>query len=212
MLILCAIPVSLYSAKTRIALRHKGLVWQEVPPPGGYGSDTYKRIVASGNLPALSDDGFLIADSEAIAEYLEERYPLPPMLPDDVQGRARMRERSRFHDTRLEPELRRLFDHIAPDRRDPDIVARQSAALSARLGQLARLLDTGPELAVGLGDFGLPVSFAWIDALTPPLGLDIDWPEPVRRYQARVLTAPAVAAELAAYEPALRAWLGDQGA
>jgi glutathione S-transferase/maleylpyruvate isomerase len=211
MLKLYAIPVSLYSAKTRIALRHKGLDWQEVPPPGGYGSDEYKRIVASGNLPALDVDGFLIADSEAIAEYLEERFPDPPLLPADPKGRARMRERSRFHDTRLEPALRALFGAIAAEKRDTGLNARQSVSLSERLGQLARLLDAAPGLAFGLGDCGLPVTFAWIDALTPVLDLKIDWPPGVRDYQDRITAIPAVADEFEVYLPRLNAWLDSAG-
>lgn len=207
MLKLYAIPVSLYSAKTRIALRYKGLDWQELPPPGGYGSAEYKQIVASGNLPALDDDGFLIADSEAIAEYLDDRFPNPPLLPGHPQGRARMRERSRFHDTRLEPALRALFGHLDPDRRDAQLNARQSVAITERLGQLARLLDAAPGLAFGLGDCGYPVTFAWIDALTPRLGLNIVWPEAVRAYQSRLSEEPAVADEFATYLPTLTGWL-----
>ena len=48
MLKVYAIPVSLYCAKLRIVLRHKGLAWEEVPPPGGYGSEDYKQVVPSG--------------------------------------------------------------------------------------------------------------------------------------------------------------------
>lgn len=207
MITLYAIPVSLYSAKTRIALRFKGLDWQELAPPGGYGSDEYKRIVASGNLPALDDDGFLIADSEAIAEYLEDCFPEPPLLPKNAQDRARMRERSRFHDTRLEPALRALFGNLAADRRDAELNARQSRAMSERLGQLARLLDAAPDLAFGLGDCGYAVTFAWIDALTPRLGLHVTWPGPVRAYQAKLSDEAAVAAELQTYLPRLQSWL-----
>ncbi|MCV2873061.1 glutathione S-transferase family protein [Defluviimonas sp. WL0050] len=204
MLKLYAIPVSLYSAKTRIALRFKGLDWKEIAPPGGYGSAEYKRIVASGNLPALDHDGFLIADSEAIAEYLEERFPEPPLLPKNAQDRTRMRERSRFHDTRLEPALRALFGNLAADRRDADLNARQSIAMSERLGQFARLLDAAPDLAFGLGDCGFAVTFAWIDALTQRLGLQIDWPDTVRSYQARLSDEAAVAAEFQTYLPRLQ--------
>ena len=71
MLRVYSIPVSLYCAKLRILLRHKGLDWEEVMPPGCYGSDEYKRIVPSGNLPALVDNDLMLGDSEAIAEYLQ---------------------------------------------------------------------------------------------------------------------------------------------
>ena len=85
MLTLYAIPISLYCAKLRIVLRHKQLAWEEVPPPGGYGSDEYKALVPAGSLPALAHDGLLISDSETIAEYLDEAFPDPPMLPGTAQ-------------------------------------------------------------------------------------------------------------------------------
>ncbi|RST86926.1 glutathione S-transferase family protein [Aquibium carbonis] len=207
MLTIYAIPPSLYCAKLRIVLRHKNLDWRELPPPGGYGSAAYKQIVASGNLPAMLDGDLLIADSEAIAEYLEERYPEPPLLPQAVADRARMRERGRFHDTRLEPALRALFGSIGPDVRDAALNARQSAILSERLGQLGRMLQAGPDLGFGLGDCGYPITFAWIDALTPPLSLAIAWPEGVAAYRARIEVEPAVAAELDSYRPILRGWV-----
>ncbi len=207
MLTIYAIPPSLYCAKLRIVLRHKNLDWREVPPPGGYGSAEYKRIVPSGNLPAMLDGDLLIADSEAIAEYLEERYPEPPLLPQAVADRARMRERGRFHDTRLEPALRALFGSISPSSRDAALTARQSALLSERLGQLGRMLEAGPDLCFGLGDCGYPITFAWIDALTSPLSLAIAWPESVAAYRARIEVEPAVAAELESYRPILRGWV-----
>ena len=123
MITLYAIPMSSYCAKTRILLRHKGIAHRELPPPGGYGSEEYRRIVPSGNLPTLVHDGLMIADSEAIAEYLEDRFPEPPALPRDPADRARVRERSRFNDTRLDPEVRKLFPHVRPSRRDATALA-----------------------------------------------------------------------------------------
>ncbi|MGI9423815.1 MAG: glutathione S-transferase family protein, partial [Hyphomicrobiaceae bacterium] len=136
-----AIPVSLYCAKLRILLRHKAIAWHELTPPGGYGSSAYKAIVPSGNLPALVDGDLVVADSEAIAEYLDERFPDPPMLPNALPQRAKTRERSRFHDTRLEPALRTLFPTIARNRRDPALAAAQSKQISQRLAQLAIMLE-----------------------------------------------------------------------
>ena len=206
MLTLYAIPPSLYCAKVRIALRAKGLEWRELPPPGGYGSADYRRLVPSGNLPALLHEGVLLADSEAIVEYLEERFPDPSLMPNSPAARARMRERGRFHDTRLEPELRKLFPHIAPAARDAGVVATQAAALQARLNQLGALLEQD-DMPFGLGDLGLPVTLAWLDALGPVLGLGLTLPEPVRSWRARVEAEPPVSAELFSSRAILDAWL-----
>jgi len=214
MLTVYALPISLYCAKLRILLRHKGLDWSEVLPPGGYGSDEYKEIVPSGNLPAIMDGDLLIADSEAIAEYLNEKHPEPPMLPKDLGPQARARERSRFHDTRLEPELRKLFPHIAAERRDPTLARIQSGKISERLDQFATMLGGGRSNIDGqltLGDCGFPITFTWIDALTPVLGLEVDWPDRIVTYRNSVADHAAVAAELAEYRPRLVEWLEGSG-
>ncbi len=206
MLTVYAIPPSLYCAKLRVLLRYKSLTWEEVPPPGGYGSEAYKALVPGGNLPALRHGELLIADSEAIAEYLEECWPDPPALPADPADRARARALSRFHDTRLEPAVRACFAHLPG--RAPATAARAgelSHEITARLAQLARLLadmtDAGESLT--LGECGYPISFAWLDALGPHLGLEIAWPDDVAAYRARLERLPAVAEELAAYRPIL---------
>lgn len=194
-----SIPVSLYCAKLRILLRHKNLQWQEVAPPGGYGSNEYKLTIPSGNLPALIDGDLVLADSEAIAEYLNEKHPSPPMLPDNLAKRAKIRELSRFHDTRLEPELRVLFPHLAANNRNPDVAKTQSKKLSNRLAQLAAILDQNTDGELSLADCGFPISFAWIDAITPVLDLQIEWPDAVISYRNRIEKHPAIAAELADY-------------
>ena len=136
MLTVYAIPPSLYCAKLRVLLRHKSLTWEEVSPPGGYGSEAYKALVPGGNLPALRHGELLIADSEAIAEYLEECWPDRPALPADPADRARARARSRFHDTRLEPAVRACFAHL-PGR---------APATPTRAGELSAIArDYGPD-------------------------------------------------------------------
>jgi len=129
---------SLYCAKLRVLLRHKGAKWQESEPEGGCGSEAYRKLIPSGTMPALVDGSLVIADSEAIAEYLNEKIPTPNMLPADPAARAKCRERSRFHDTRLEPEVRKLFAHIAPGARDTNGVANQNEVLNLRLQELSR--------------------------------------------------------------------------
>lgn len=206
---LYAIAPSLYCAKTRILLRHKGLEWQELPPPGGYGSDTYKKIVPSGNLPALMDGDLTLADSEAIAEYLEERFPEPPALPQDLALRAKIRERGRLHDTRLEPALRRIFPNIPGSRRDRPRQDQASAAISFQLGVLAAHLAATrlPEDRLWLCDCGFAITFEWISALQEQMDLDITWPERVTTYRAALNALGPVAAELRSYRPHLAAYL-----
>ena len=210
MLTLYSSPVSLYCAKSRILLRHKQAQWREVMPEGGYNSASYQELVPTGTMPAIVVDDLVLADSEAIAEYLDETIPEPAMLPLDATARARCRERSRFHDTRLEPEVRKLFPHVGNATSGSDIVSAQSQALNQRFEELSRLLaaDSARDTEFfSLGDCGFPVSFAWIDAFVAAMQLELEWPQNVSDYRRQIESHAAVSQELAAYAPAMRDWL-----
>lgn len=209
MLTLYAIPISLYCAKLRIVLRHKQLTWEEVPPPGGYGSDEYKTLVPAGSLPALDHDGLLISDSEAIAEYLNEAFPEPDMLPGAARDRAKIRELARFHDTRLEPSVRALFPQIAEGRHDMEHLEKSWKNMGAKMEQITPLLpvEAGP---LTLADCGLPITCSWIEALAEHFDLTSPTTVAMSAYLDRVSVHEAVAAELADYKPKLKAWLAQQ--
>lgn len=210
MIKLYSIPPSLYSAKVRIVLRAKRLDWQDILPPGGYGSDEYKQVVPSGTLPAIDHDGFLLVDSEAINEYLDELQPDPPLWPGDIEARAQARSLSRFHDTRLEPAVRALFAHVDPQQRDADFVARQAGVVADRLQQLDRMADPDPLLTgarLSLADCGYPITFVFLEMLNGPMGLNLTLPDKLVVYFAALQKQASVAAELESYRPALAAWV-----
>lgn len=209
MLTIYSVPVAVYCAKLRIMLNHKAIPFTELPPPGGYGSDEYRSIVPSGNLPAMIHDGFMLSDSEAIAEYIDEAFPDTPMLPNTVQLRAKAREFSRSHDTRLEPSVRVIYPQVAYATRDAAAVKSGGALISKHLSSLALLLDQNllDTDTLWLCDCGFAVTFAWIKAFEAALDLPVDWPPIVAAYDARLQAIPVVAAELAAYKPAMDAYL-----
>jgi len=209
MITIYSVPVAVYCAKLRILLRHKGITWEELPPPGGYGSAEYRAIVPSGNLPAMVHAGFMLADSEAIAEYLEEAFPEPAMMPNDIRMRAKARELSRHHDTRLEPAVRALYPQVAYETRDRQKVREFGSAITRHLGSLALLLEKSPldPTRLWMCDCGFAVTFAWIKAFEIDLGLAVDWPDVVGAYDQRIRTFPVVEQELAAYRPAMDGYL-----
>ncbi len=84
-------------ARVRIALALKGLA-AEVDDVSILGdcprsrSPEYLEVNPQGLVPALlTDDGDLLTQSLAIIEFLDERYPEPPLLPDGLAARAQAR-------------------------------------------------------------------------------------------------------------------------
>lgn len=177
-MIFYATPVSSYSAKVRIVLAVKDIPFREAEPPGGYRSADYRAIVPMGTMPAICIDDWVLSESEAINEYLEERFPEPAMLPTDLQQRARVRFLCRFHDLYLEPKVRALFAHVKPAQRNTQQVAALRADIEARIAQLASWVRPQPWLltpTISLADCGplvnLPLASMVLAACAQPIVL-----------------------------------------
>ena len=212
-MIFYATPVSSYSAKVRIVLVAKGIPFEERVPPGGYKSEAYRAIVPMGTLPAIDDDGFVLSESEAISEYLEERFPAPRMLPASPQERARARFLSRFHDLYLEPPVRALFAQVAPAKRDAAMVAARAAEIRRRLEQLAAQSEPCPFLAaefLSLADCGPAVTLPLAQMLLIALGEHLALPASIAAWQSMVQEHPAVKQVLAPWREATQGWIAGQ--
>lgn len=84
------------SYRVRIALNLKGIDCEQVPihlrrGGGEQFLPEYKAMNPQALVPTLEDGGRPLTQSLAIIEYLEERYPEPPLLPKDPADRAAVR-------------------------------------------------------------------------------------------------------------------------
>jgi glutathione S-transferase len=165
--------LSNFASKCRLAIYEKGAGVEIAPIPGGdLKSPEYLRIYPLGKTPSLDADGVVIGESEVINEYLEEKFPTPSLLPRDLEGRARSRWISRFHDLYLEPPLRALFPQVAAPQKDVKLVAEKLAEITARLDQLEAVI--GAPYALGaaftLADCSLVPTFFFLNVVPPMLG------------------------------------------
>jgi maleylpyruvate isomerase len=87
--------ISSAASRVRIALALKGVAFERVPVAilgAAQRSAAYLAVNPQGLVPALlTDEGELLTQSLAIVEYLDERYPAPPLLPREPAARARAR-------------------------------------------------------------------------------------------------------------------------
>jgi glutathione S-transferase len=168
------VALSPFAARCRIQIYAKKLPIELAEPPGGLGSESYKKLNPTGKVPALQlDDGSVLPESTVIGEYLEDRYPEPSLRPADPLARARMRLLAHFADLYVVPPLVALFGQVNPAQRDPQVVAARLEELRPRYDQLAAFLGPGP-LAVGseltLADCTLFPLFFFATRVHPLLG------------------------------------------
>jgi stringent starvation protein A len=173
-----------YCARVRIVLAEKGLAYETVPVDLDDRPAWIYEKNPLGKVPVLERDAFVLPESEVINEYLEERYPEPPLWPADPAERASGRLLVHRFDTLGKP-------YYALRRGDEEARGRLDAALA----DLDFFLAGRPYLSgreFGLADAAyLP----WIFRAEANLGVDLDAHPALADWAARVVERPSVAAE-----------------
>jgi glutathione S-transferase len=190
-----------YAWKVWLALEHKGLSYEAkrlMFEPDETKTPEFLKINPRGRVPAIVDDGFALSESNAIVEYLEERYPEKPLLPKDVKARANARRLI----AEVGGDLEKAFDPFAEatlytkaEARDAKLIAETRAKLDQELARWADALN-GDFFAggVGLADYTLA---PWIRLLprieerVPGLGYKpADLPPKLAAWLARIEALP----------------------
>ena len=129
-------PFSPYAQKVKIALREKGVAF-EAPLPQGIGAGGAGGEFAEANpraeVPALIDGETRIFDSTIILEYIEDKWPNPPLLPRDPGERARVRTIEEVMDTHYEPINWGLNEIRVFRRAEGDLAARIEARATRQI-------------------------------------------------------------------------------
>jgi glutathione S-transferase len=88
----------------------------------------FLRLNPYGKVPVLLDDDEVVYDSTIINEYLEDEYPLPALMPEDSNGRARVRLLEDYCDNSFIPPTTMLLSQL----RKPDGERDQQRVEQAR--------------------------------------------------------------------------------
>ena len=115
---LYSLPHSPYSARCRLAIYHKDIDIDIVPPIGGIKSSDYRLVAPTGKVPALVVNDHTLMESSAILEYLEDRFPSPKMRAETAEKRAVQRSLISFMDFSVAPQIFPLFKAILGGTRD----------------------------------------------------------------------------------------------
>jgi glutathione S-transferase len=209
---LIGVHLSPYVRKVAVALTFKGVAYeQEVVVPGMV-PPGFSEISPLNKIPVLVDGDFVLPDSSVICEYLEEKFPSPPMLPAGVEARAQARFLEEYADTRLLEYASVPFieNFVNPKLRntEPD-AARVQEVTEEKLPEVLDYLESRvPQEGFLFGEF-CTVDIA---LLSPMVNAQVGGyePDPTRwpkyaAYLQRVKAQQAVATVLAAEKEAIAA-------
>jgi stringent starvation protein A len=137
-----------------------------------------------GKVPVLEEGAFVLPESRVIMEYLEERYPEPPLLPSQPAERALVRLRfERFED------LSRPYYRVV-------LNGESAGVLDAELAKLDAALAGSPYLAGSQFSLADIAYVPWIVRAEARTHLDLGRHENLRAWLGRLSERRSVAAEL----------------
>ncbi|HWR78793.1 MAG TPA: glutathione S-transferase N-terminal domain-containing protein [Pseudomonas sp.] len=193
-------PADHYSHRVRLALAEKGVTCVAVEVVAGQCPAQLAEINPYGSLPTLADRDLALYDSTVVMEYLDERYPHPPLLP--VYPVARANSRLLIH--RIQRDWCSAVDLILNTK------TKEPARVQARKELRESLIGVSPVFADK--PFFLSEEFSLVDCCLLPImwrlpQLGIELPrqaKPLHDYMERNFARPGFQASLSAVERTLR--------
>jgi glutathione S-transferase len=155
-------PLSPYSSIVRCIAYYKQAPIKIVAPPQGFPiPEEFRAISPFNRIPVLiTGSGLTIVEAPVIAEYLEEHFPEPSLLPADSRDRAIVRMTARAAELEVLAPVMELFELIYLKSKD-----------ETRISKLFKQMETGlteTEKRLGHGPYALGEQMTLADAwLTP---------------------------------------------
>jgi len=193
-------PADHYSHRVRIVLAEKGVSAEIINVEAGRQPSKLIEVNPYGSLPTLVDRDLALWESTVVMEYLDERYPHPPLLP--VYPVARANSRLLIH--RIQRDWCALVDVILDPR------SKEPARVQARKELRESLTGASPLFADQ--PFFLSAEQSLVDCCLLPilwrlpiLGIELPRPaKPLLDYMERQFAREAFQASLSAVERDMR--------
>lgn len=165
-----------YSHRVRIVLAEKGINVDIVPVDAGNLPEDLIDLNPYNAVPTLVDRDLVLYSSQVIMEYLDERFPHPPLMPVDPVSRAN----NRLMLYRIEQDLYSQFDIVMNG--GEKAVAKAKKEIRDNLVVVSPIFEQKP--------FFLSDEFSLVDCTLAPL---------LWRLPAMNITLPKQAAPLLSY-------------
>lgn len=146
-----------YSHRVRIVLAEKGVTYDLFEVDVDTAIEELAELNPYHTVPTLVDRDLVLYKSEIIMEYLDERFPHPPLMP--VYPVARARSRLMLH--RVNYDWYTLVDKILMKNADPVVVEQSKKALAESIISIAPMFKELP--------FFLSEEFSLVDCAVAPM-------------------------------------------
>ncbi|WP_127113441.1 FtsZ-binding protein FzlA [Shimia sediminis] len=198
------VPLSPFCRKVRLSLAEKRIEVELVEERYWEQDPDFLRRNPAAKVPVLKMDGKMMAESAAICEYIEEKYPQPALMPKDADARFEVRRLVSWFDDKFHHEVtsKLLYERVNkkvmgqgyPDSANVKAGAR---AIKYHLDYMTWLLDHRRWLAgdsMTLADFAAAAHLSALDYIS-----DVDWnrSEVVKDWYAKIKSRPAFRSILA---------------
>ena len=200
-----------FSRKVRVVLGEKDVPFNLVFEKYWERPEAFLALNPAGQVPVLvDDDGIALADSNAICEYLDERYPDRPLIGFDARARAETRRLVAWFDGKFFEEVTRnvvdekvLKRFMRMGHPDSGAIRAGQQNLGYHLDYIGWLTERRNRLAgddFGLADVAAAAHLSCVDYLG-----DVPWSghEAAKDWYARVKSRPSFRTLLADHIPGL---------
>ena len=133
--------------KVHMALEEVGAQYQLVKldlVKGDQKNPEYLQLNPNGKVPTINDDGFILWESNAIIQYVVEKFSAANLLAAGVQNRARMFQWLLFEQTTFRPPLSLLVRQLRftpPDKQDAKAIEQLWSEVRTNMGILQNALS-----------------------------------------------------------------------
>ncbi len=154
-------------------------------------SPEYLKLNPNGKVPTLTDEGFILWESNAILLYLTDKFPTTKLLPVEIQDRARAFQWLLFEQTTFRPPLStlvRLTRFTPPEKQDKQAIEHAWSEVRTNMGILQTSLS-GRDYIGGTFSVADMAVLPYV-YLATDLGLDLSSWSTVAAYYQRLSARP----------------------